>query len=478
MARFMEDRSADTMFVNGSLDSLLPLESVARTIWGALSTLDFGRFEAVYRNDAMGRPAIAPMRLAAVWIVALLRGVTSSVELARRCAEDIELRWLLGDAPVEKSTLCAFRKDHMASLQDLSTQVLAALAQAKLLPGASVAVDGSVIRAAASCRSSISRKTLERRVERLRGVIEEKLNTPEEEGAEVLERKRRKARLEGALAQMRSLRAFKDTDRITVTEPDASRKRLKTGGFAPAHNVQVVTDADTGAIIHTGVVPNGNDKGQLLDQVNQAQAELERVQKRAGLDGAGPVQDVAADSAYHDTRQLVELIETRGMKAAVPAPAPYRQTGVSDAYLASNFTYDPETDTMTCPQGQSLRRRKHNRKKTAVTYNARADVCAACPHKQQCCPKAKHGRSVNRPLHTQTLSAVSQCVDSDYGKALLRARWITCEGAFARLTERLHWRRCRTWGATGARVEALWRQIAHNLMLVTGQWKPLLPQDA
>ena len=70
MARFMEDRSADTMFVNGSLDSLLPLESVARTIWGALSTLDFGRFEAVYRNDAMGRPAIAPSRLAAVWIVA------------------------------------------------------------------------------------------------------------------------------------------------------------------------------------------------------------------------------------------------------------------------------------------------------------------------------------------------------------------------------------------------------------------------
>ena len=135
MARYIADRSAETLFVDGSLDSLLPEESVARTIWSAISALDFSRFDAAYRNDTTGRPAIAPARLAAVWIIGLLRGVTSSVELARRCGEDIELRWLLGDAPVEKSTLCAFRKVQVEASQDLSTQVLASLARSRMVAG-------------------------------------------------------------------------------------------------------------------------------------------------------------------------------------------------------------------------------------------------------------------------------------------------------------------------------------------------------
>lgn len=478
MARYIADRSAEMLFVDGSLDSLLPEESVARMIWSAVSALDFCRFDVAYCNDATGRPAIAPPRLAAVWIIGLLRGVTSSVELARRCGEDIELRWLLGDARVEKSTLCAFRKDHVEALQDLSTQVLASLARSGLLPGESVAVDGSVIRAASSCRATRSRKQLQQQVAGLGDVIEQQLQAPDEPERNIDVLERRKARLEDALSEMTALGKLGDEDRITVSEAEASCKRLKTGGSAPAHNVQVVTDADTGVIIHTDVVPQGNDKGQLLAQVDYAQAELGRVQDRIREDGnvTGPVEHVGADSAYHDTRHLVELTQARGMTVAVPAPPPYRPSGVTDAYLAPQFTYNPTADTLTCPQGQPLRRRKLNPDKTAMTYQAQAKTCAACPFKDQCCPKTKGGRSVNRSLHGPTLDAVRRCVNSEDGKALLRARWITCEGAFARLIEQLHWRRCRTWGTTGARAEALWRQLTHNLMLLTGHWKPILPQ--
>ncbi|MFC1735198.1 hypothetical protein ACFL1X_03710, partial [Candidatus Hydrogenedentota bacterium] len=46
-------------------------------------------------------------------------------------------------------------------------------------------------------------------------------------------------------------------------------------------------------------------------------------------------------------------------------------------------------------------------------------------------------------------------------------------GAFARVKELLHWKRCRTWGKQEAYAEALWCQITHNLMLLTEQWKPL-----
>jgi hypothetical protein len=61
-------------------------------------------------------------------------------------------------------------------------------------------------------------------------------------------------------------------------------------------------------------------------------------------------------------------------------------------------------------------------------------------------------------------------------------RRTTAEGAFARIKERLHWRRCRCWGRAGAAAELLWRQLTHNLLILTGYWKPLtheqLPEAA
>ena len=63
MARFVEDRSTDTLFVDGSLDSLLPVNAMGRVVQAALAGLDFVAFDDRYANDAMGRPAVEPRRL-------------------------------------------------------------------------------------------------------------------------------------------------------------------------------------------------------------------------------------------------------------------------------------------------------------------------------------------------------------------------------------------------------------------------------
>ena len=479
MARYIEDRSMGTLFVDGSLESLLPETSVARTLWAGLAELDFSGFDAAYCNDEGGRPAIAPARLTAVWILALLRGVTSSVELARRCGEDIELRWLLGDALAEKSTLCAFRTQHIDRLKELSTDLLAALARADLLPGEEIAVDGSVIRAASSCKASRSRKGLRRRVEKLGEVIESKLlEDSSDDGAAALARQ--KARLERALAEMDALGKTGDDARMTITEPEASKKKLKNGAFAPSHNVQVAVDMGSGAIIHAEVIEQGNDCGQLAPQLRNAQEELERVSARLGDEAPSKPASpgaVCADSAYHDTHQLLGLAKDK-IDAVVPDNnATRRPTGVSDEYLAGAFEYDEQGDVLVCPQGKPLKPRKLNPNKTATTYQAKASDCGQCPAKSECCPKAKQGRSVNRPLYAEEMAQVADRVSSPEGKRCMRARAITAEGAFARIVHLLHWRRCRAWGKRGAQAEALWRQIAHNLLLVTGCWQPIMPQE-
>jgi len=445
MARYEESERETLRFLTGSLDDLLAADSVARSILAGISRLDFSAFDELYGNDAVGRPAIDPRSLASVWTLALLRGVTSSVRLASLCERDLEFRWLLGDVRVEKSTLCDFRKHHQEALASLGAQVLQALGQHQLLPGKNMGVDGTIVQAAASRHASKSRRSLEKDRQRLQALLDQRLSQgdAEEESGEWKALNQRRVRTEQALAELDRRKKTDCEAKLTVTEPDAGVKKLKNHSFAPAYNVQAVTDLDTGVIVSVSVVDSGNDCGQLQPQVEQAQA---------ALDALGPgerrLESITADSAYHDTRQLHE--------------------------------YEEATDTLKCPMGKELKRRKPNKNQTAMTYQAQARACQNCPAKSQCCPNAMAGRCVNRtlPVYQETLDRVEQRLHTEEGKRKLHARWVTCEGVYARFTDLLHWKRCRMWNRAGAEMELLWRQFVHNFMLLIETWKPLVQATA
>jgi hypothetical protein len=187
------------------------------------------------------------------------------------------------------------------------------------------------------------------------------------------------------------------------------------------------------------------------------------------------LRSVTADSGYHDSQQLVALA-SEGIASYVPDDRTRhrRPPGVRDDYLAEQFVYSESTDTLVCPQGHHLRRRKYNRDRTAITYEGEKRVCGGCPGKSDCCPRSSSGRSVNRPVSAEVLAEVAERVGSPQGVKQSKARKVTMEGCFARLCELLSWRRCRCWGKTGARAEALWRQISYNLMLLIEHWQPLV----
>ena len=467
MANFVEVQRHSSLFVIGDLEALTPPNSVARVIWAALADMDFSEFEAMYTNDHSGRPAVHPRCLAAVWLLGLVRGVTSSVQLEALCASDVEFRWLLGDAPVKKSTLCAFRTQGEA-LSGLCSQVLAGLARSGLLPGESVGVDGTVIRAAASCSSVTTPKKLRKRIQRLQEKVEKTLEeATENDGAERVEAlEKRQARLGKAMEEIQALGRGEE-ESYTVSEPDARKLKLKKGGCAPAYNIQISADLHTGAIVHSQVSKQSNDAGQLKPQADEARAAL--VQAK----GEDSVRELVADGGYHDARQLVEL-EQEGVHCVVPDSRNANRIppGVSEEFRAECFTYDPDTDTMTCPAGHVLCPRATT--PTSVTYQANKNDCAACPHKAQCCPKAKQGRSVNRSIFRQKLDEITARLATHWGKQRSSARWTVSEGIYARLIGLLSLERFRTWGRTHVHAEVLWRELAHNLMLLTGQWRPLV----
>lgn len=482
MARYKPDLRQTYQLLPGSLDALLPEDSIARDSAAGLDQLDFSSFDQLYSNDEAGCTAIDPRALTGIIIFGLLRGVTSSVKLAALCVTQVEFRWLARGVPVEKSTLCAFRKNHVDQLLAMSTQILEALGRHGLLPGENMGVDGSIVRAASSRCASKKRKRLEKAHGHLEQVLREKLEGEDqenqaEEPAEAEHVKNRRERVTRALEEMTRRGLNGPEDKLTVTEPDAGVKRQKDGSFAPGYNAQVVSDLDSGVIVHAEIVDAANDSGQLGPQIAKARAALE--ESNAGPPANGTL-SVTADAAYHDTRQLHEL-EGNGTACYVPEArnTNRKAPGIADEYQAEAFGYDEVTDTVRCPEGQKLAPRKANRTNTATVYEAPAKVCAACPAKPKCCPNTKGGRSVNRTMeHYQaTLDHVAAGLETEEGERRWTQRRITCEGVFARLTELLHWRRNRMWETLGARAELAWRVLTHNLLILLGVWKPMTLGD-
>ncbi len=55
MAKYMEHKRDTELFVAGSLEGLLPEDSVARAIWAGLEQLDLGLYDALYKVGPRGR---------------------------------------------------------------------------------------------------------------------------------------------------------------------------------------------------------------------------------------------------------------------------------------------------------------------------------------------------------------------------------------------------------------------------------------
>jgi hypothetical protein len=168
-----------------------------------------------------------------------------------------------------------------------------------------------------------------------------------------------------------------------------------------------------------------------LEGLLPAQAVLAELGRAPGDNGPPTI---TADGAYHDTRQL-DALEPQGVACFVPEDRTAHRAapGVSPEYQADQFAYEESTDTLRCPQGHRLTRRKRNNGQTAAVYQAPPAAGQSCPARSQCCPKSQSGRCVNRSLYQERLDTIAQRLETDAGRRRTHARWVVCEGAFARL---------------------------------------------
>src|SRR5215469_2528411 len=295
------------------VERLITEDHPAIAIWTLVGRLDLSQFYQAIESSAEegGRPEFDPHLLISLWVYAYSQGIGSAREVARRCEYDPAFQWLTGLTEVNYHTLADFRVEKQRELDELFTQVLAALSKEGLITLEQVTQDGTKIKALASSRSYRHEETIREHLEQARqqvaamGDPRNDESSPKAKQAQARARRQQQERLESALEELQKLQArragekVKREARVSTSDPQARVMKQSDKGFALCYNAQISTDAAHGLIVGVAVTGEANDSTQLLPAVDRLE---QRMNKKP--------QQMVADRDY-TTRENIEKMAGR-----------------------------------------------------------------------------------------------------------------------------------------------------------------------
>jgi transposase len=321
-----------------SLNDLLPEDHRARLVWEMVQAYDlsafYARIEAV--EGEVGRPAIDPRLLVAVWLYATLEGVGSARALDRLCQAHLAYQWLLGGVSVNYHTLADFRVAYEAELDQLLTTSVAALLREGVVDLERTAQDGVRIRASAGASSFRRQATLEECLQQAQQCVDQ-LKTDETGSAETPTKRQQAARqrharerlhrVQQALKEVQKLDAQKAKNResrrkdrpsrASTSDPEARITKMPDGGFRPAYNGHLNVDAQSRIIVGV-LLENEADPRLLEPMLAQTQVRYGQLMQEHYIDGG--VRSNAGISAAGE----------QGVRIYAPIPQCYNKTSTKN----------------------------------------------------------------------------------------------------------------------------------------------------
>ncbi len=334
-ARVLRPVREQLQWVARDLEAAIAPEHPARSIWDVLENLDLSAFYGAIKAvvERPGRPTTDPQVLLALWLLATTEGVGSARRLDQLCGEHDAYRWLCGGVPINYHMLSDFRVAHQGALDDLLTQIVASLMAAGAVTLERVAQDGMRVRASAGASSYRREERLIGCQEEARAQVARLAKEREHLGPGVSRREQRareragqerKERVAQALEYLPQAQAAKENQqqnrsiaqrvrvsapRTSTTDPEARVMKMPDGGFRPAFNVQLATDAASGVIVGVNVV-NTADSGQAAPMEEQVAVRTGEHPKNYLMDGG------------FATREDVTTLEKRGVTVYAPVRLP------------------------------------------------------------------------------------------------------------------------------------------------------------
>ena len=418
-------------YYNVNLDRRVPQNHILRKINEKID------FDFIYKEvrDAYGingNVSVAPPVILKMMLLLVLYNVRSERELIDTIPLRLDWVWFLGydiDTEIPNHSVLSKARNRwgVKAFKRLFEHIVWQCVEAGLVDGTKLFLDASLIDANASNNSVIDTHSLKKYLTK---------------GYRHLERK---------LDELKDEKTTPANSRyISSTDPDASVTRHSVGESKLRYKTHRAVDPQNEVITATAITPGSVDDGEMLKEMIDTHKENTHKD----------IDTVVADSRYGTIDNFL-LCHDLGVKAHIPSlEETQRGSGRKRGIFPQDaFSYDPKTDTFTCPAGQVLKRGKLYKYRNHYEYRASARACAHCELRDQC-TRSKSGRTLKRHARQSELDSMLTHTNGREAKRDIKTRQHLSERSFARSTR---------YGYKRSRWRGLWRVTIHDFLIAAIQ---------
>ncbi len=424
---------------NFILEDRIPQDHLLRQIDRMLDLSDLRRHLARFYSHT-GRPSVAPELMVRMLLIGYCYGIRSERRLCEEVSLNLAYRWFcrlsIDDEVPNHST---FSKNRHGRFRDAEAfrfvfeQVLARCIAEGLVGGEGFAIDASVVKADASRQRHH--------------------DDDDDWGNGTRAVREYLAALDQSMAP-----GGKPSKKVSQTDPAARWTAAPGGPAFYAYSTNYLVDTDAGIIVDVEATP-----AYRPEEVNATKTMINRVEDRFDI----KPQRLIGDTAYGSAEMVDWMVNEKAIEPHVPLwEKGERKDGT---FSRSDFVFEAQTDTYTCPNGKLLKRyrRKFKKQRTGITqantisYRARQLDCEACPLKARCCPNTP-SRKVTRSVYEAARDVARRIKETDNYRQSRKDRK-KVEMLFAHMKRILKLGRLRLRGMSGATDEFLLTATAQNL---------------
>jgi transposase len=390
-----------------SLEDTIAADNPVRFIDAFVNSIDLvkiGFTPRVLKTE--GRPSFDTKVFLKIYLYGYINGIRSSRRLEKECLRNLEMQWLLEAICPNYHSIADFRKDNPKALKQLFKLFVSFLKDADLITGNTIAIDGTKSRAHNSKKSNFNQKKIDKHLDYIEAKTQEYLtaldqNDTQENSTTLTNIQQKIARLKQNKIRYELLEEQLQASgepQVSTTDPDARALLVQGQVVEVSYNIQAAVDDKHNLVVATHTI-NRNDKNALSAIALEAKENLEV-----------ETFTVLVDKGYHNGREI-ETCKNNNITTIVahPEQGKSNENGTQPEYLVSNFVYNKEQNTYTCPAGQTLTTTGSWHKKTGRTDQSgyqfqkyRTPACRTCPVKDLCTSR-KGGREIDRSQYADAV---------------------------------------------------------------------------
>lgn len=371
---------------------------------GSLDLEDCG-FKMQFINN--GRPPYHPADLLKLYLYGYLNRIRSSRALEKETHRNIEVIWLLKGLNPDHNTIANFRKNNPKAIRKVFKATVQLAKDFELIGGKLIAGDGTRLRAQNSKKNNFNQKKIERHLLYIDRKLEEyntilanedgdKITKQEEEIVQnkIKKHLKHKKKYQHLKTQLEET----SEKQISTSDPDSKQIMVRNNISEVCYNIQSTVDAKHNMPIDYKVT-NVNDSKAMGNMLRRAKTILGHNNFKALYDKG---YHTGSEIAYADDLNIETLV-------AIPTVSSHAPDW---NYDIRHFTYNKQTDTYACPQGQLLTTngKWYTKNRTASKIKVKhykTKECLSCPVFTKC-TKNKKGRFIERSQYQENIDNNAQ----------------------------------------------------------------------